>query len=186
MTCCCGQGACAVLVRCAALAGIGVLVGMAHSARVKLVGPIDAPPPVVAPGPESHAPNSTTPGTVTPAPAALGLHITLADAKRLFEEGTPFIDARPDHEYVLGTIPGSFHITPASFSTPATGNLLVFIDQAKPVVIFCTGGDCHDSENLAALLKDAGYTSLHVFTEGFPAWQSAGYEVDIPKPTGGG
>lgn len=190
MSCPCGEGVASVVVRIAALAGIGLTVGMIHSSRVRLVAPParDAAPatrtePGAAPAPQSSA--APTPGPSDPgADAPLAFHITLEQAKRLFEEGVPFIDARPDHEHAQGTIPGSHHITPGSFSTPETGRLLVFIDPDKTLVIFCSGGDCHDSENLAALMQDAGYKAVHIFTDGFPAWEKAGYEVDRPGPAG--
>jgi len=178
MACRCGSGVVSVLVRIAALAGVGIFIGGVHSTRVRLIAP---PPKQLEAPPAPPVPEGVT--------APLGPRLSLAEAKRLFDEGAPFIDARPDHEHVRGTIPGSFHITPGSFSTAQTGNMLVFIDQDKPVIIYCGGGDCHDSDNLAALLRDAGYKSLHVFTDGFPAWQAAGYEVDVPAlptPAGGG
>jgi len=184
MACRCGNGVSAVLVRVAALAGVGIVIGMVHSSQVRLVAPEPAPPPVVRP--LTPANGSVPADTHVP----LGLHIALEDARRFFDEGTPFIDARPDHEYVAGTIPGAFHITPGIFSTAEGMNILVYIDPDKPVVIFCSGGDCHDSENLAALMKDGGYKAVHIFTDGFPAWQQANYEVDVPtadtkQPAGG-
>ncbi len=170
MACCCGHGVGGVLIRIAALAGIGLTVGMVHSMRVRLVAPEPRPAPVPV--------DVETPSDGTAAP--LGFHITLEQARALFDEGRQFIDARPDHEYVLGTIPGAVHLTPGTFSTPEGANQLVYIGQDQPVVIFCSGGDCHDSENLAALMKDAGYTAIHIFTDGYPAWQSAGLETQVP------
>jgi len=191
MACCCGYGLGGVLIRIAALAGVGLVAGMVHSARVRLVAPEPRPPqdttavtPPVTPqnGGVSNPDPVDAKGTRPEAP--LGFHITLQQARKLFDDGTQFIDARPDHEYVLGTIPLSTHLTPGMFSTKEGADKLVYIGLDQDVVIFCSGGDCHDSENLAALMKDSGYTRLHIFTDGFPAWQQAGYEVDVPGTPG--
>lgn len=171
-----------VALQVLALGALGLVAGAAHSwyapVHLRLQQPVvnmsGTPSPVTPP-----------PKADTVPPATLGLHITLAQAKTLFDQGVTFIDARTDREYVLGTIPGSRHITPVSFSRPETSEVLRFLDPNQPLVVFCGGGDCHDSENLVILLQQSGYTALHIMTDGFPAWQAAGYEVQTPAPDPG-
>ena len=172
-----------------ALGALGLMAGAAHSWRtpvhlrlepsvVKMSDPV-APAPI-----PSRVEGTTAPGAGEA--AVLGLHITLVQAKALFDQGVTFIDARTDRDYLVGAIPGTQHITPAGFSRPETTEKLRFLDRSLPAVVYCGGGDCEDSENLVILLQQAGYTNLHIMTDGFPAWKAAGYEVEVPAPVGDG
>lgn len=130
-------------------------------------------------------PTTTTPGPTdktdtTAAPAAdqpLGLHINLAQARKLFEQGTPFLDARTDEEFKAGHIAGAFHLPSDAFDRQGGAEALKFLDQNAPVVIYCGGGDCHASEYVAIRLEQAGFKSYHIMTDGFATWQAAGYDT---------
>lgn len=108
-------------------------------------------------------------------PAALGLHITVAQAFELFGQGTPFIDARVKAEFDAGRILGALHNTPADGLKPDVMRLL---DPSRPVVIYCGGGDCKDSENMVILLQGMGFSRPHIMTDGYPGWVSAGHPVE--------
>ena len=184
MPCHCRAG---VLSSMCVLTAVGVLAGVVDSACRKLVDPLPETPRTGAPAQGAQpAPGDTSGPAEHAGPASpLGLDIGLADAKRFYDQGVPFLDARPDHEWVLGTISGAIHLPPAQFNTDKTNAILVAIDMQRPVVIFCAGGECDDSRNLAALMKAYGYTQLHILTDGFPAWQKAGYDVDVPTAAPG-
>lgn len=194
-----------VVVQVLAIVAVGLLAGAADSwlRPVKLSAsepgqpgagapsPAPArpdPAPPVAPGPQqatSGTPTSVTPtpGEVAPAQAApaadepLQLRITLAQARKLFERGTPFLDARTDEEFRAGHIAGAFHLPSDAFDRPGGADDLKFLDQNAPVVIYCGGGDCHASEYVAIRLEQAGFKSYHIMIDGFPAWKAAGYDV---------
>lgn len=168
-----------------ALGAVGLVAGALHSWRTPVH--LRLAPPVVtmtAEDPAVAKSGAPAPADSDPAPA-LGLHITLAQAKALFDSGATFIDARVERDYLQGTIPGSQFITPAGFSRPETTEKLRFLDTNRPLVVYCGGGDCHDSENLVILLQESGYKQLHIMTDGFPAWKDAGYEVEVPAPIPG-
>lgn len=144
----------------------------------------------------SGAPAVGTPNGATLTPAepfdveALGTHINLPQAKALFDQGFAFADAREEHERGEGWISGSVHLTPSMMTGAKLPDSFDQLDPGAAVVIYCAGGTCDASENLAILLKQAGFKKLHVFTDGFPAWKGAGYPIEnssgVESGPGGG
>ncbi|MCX5689898.1 MAG: rhodanese-like domain-containing protein, partial [Planctomycetota bacterium] len=59
----------------------------------------------------------------------------------------------------------------------ARPDALSILDPGSKIVIYCAGGDCHASHDVAIRLNALGFKSCYVLKEGFPAWQAAGYEV---------
>lgn len=115
-------------------------------------------------------------------PTALDLEIGTDDAYQLWQMGTVvFIDARPPEEYEAGHIPAAFLVPPSSLDAgrlidlidPAIGG----VDPSQRVVVYCEGGTCDASELVAYDLQDMGFTRVHIYVDGFPAWQGAGYDV---------
>ena len=47
-------------------------------------------------------------------------------------------------------------------------------DQEKPIVIYCSGGDCEDSHMLAQKLWGIQFNNIYVYKDGFPDWQRRG------------
>lgn len=161
--------------RILALAGLGVTLGAAHSWRHTVVL---AKPKSVS---ESGTKAATTPEVVkaiAQPSAGQNTDVTLAQAKAMWDEGVTFIDARPDRDFAAGRVAGAIHITPGGFSKPEAVEQLKYLDMEKPLVVYCTGGDCHDSHNLVALLEQFGFKKCHVLTDGYPAWEKAGYDID--------
>ena len=172
------------LARAGLITTIGIVAGAAHSWIVPVSVRLDASPTVdVAPAQASAGQRLAA---AQPAPAeALGAHITLAQAKSLFDSGSIFVDAREDHERSVGTIAGSVHLTASMVSSGTGADAMAMLDPAQPVVIYCAGGTCDASENLAILLRQAGFTKLHIFHDGFPAWKDAGFPVEAVSAEGG-
>jgi rhodanese-related sulfurtransferase len=156
-----------LLTRALAIIGLAVIIGAVHSLRTPVELRLRA-----ANGSESEGPSAAAAPTE---PSGPGLNITIAQAWDLFQRGVPFIDARLKKEYEQGRVMGAFHNPPAGGLRP---DVVRFLDPAQPVVIYCGGGDCKDSENLAILLRQMGFTRLHIMTDGFPAWQAAGHPVE--------
>ena len=107
--------------------------------------------------------------------------IDLNTARRLFEAGAAdFIDARPAAEYEAGHIEGAMLITPDMLreGVPAA---IDFLMPDRPIVVYCGGGDCHDSHLVVERLQSLfNFTRTHVFTGGYPEWEAAG----LPTRTG--
>lgn len=110
-------------------------------------------------------------------------HISVARAYELWEEGMPFVDARTDAERVVGTIEGAFHLETLHFVNRMEGPILDQLEPAFPVVVFCAGGDCDASENVAQRLIGRGYIEVYIMHDGFGAWKAAGHPTE---PVGGG
>jgi rhodanese-related sulfurtransferase len=192
-----------LISRALALIGLGLLIGAADSwirpvqlrlnpqASTETKTPaIDGSKPIDAMTPT--APSHTgTPAGATPEqqPAAtgassaasteaLGLEITLAQSKALFDEGVMFIDARIDSEYAVDRVSGAIHLTTAMFSGSEPPAALAILDPTRPVVIYCTGGDCDASHSVGIRLQQLGFEKIHIMVDGLPGWKNAGYPVD--------
>lgn len=97
--------------------------------------------------------------------------LTLEDAKlyqeyAAGEQGVVFLDARSEKLYRAGHIPGS-HLCHHYQQDRYIPDLLPMMREADIVVIYCAGGDCEDSIQLATDL---------VYTHGLPLELMAIYE----------
>lgn len=96
------------------------------------------------------------------------------EARKLIDEGAQLIDVRADHEWEAGRIAGAKHL-PLPELPQRTGE----IDQDKPVVIYCRGGN--RSSMATAALTEAGFDAVKL-SEGIVGWS----EADLPlEPEGG-
>lgn len=202
---------CLLAQRILAIIGLGVIIGAADSwirpttISLKLESPAAANPssqeprmpkpaqPVPAQTPASDGskpaaevkgaePTSSATPSPTVAPKPLGLMISAEEAKKLFDDGAVFLDARIESEFKAGHVPQAFHLNSSTFGTPAAADAMKALDPSQPAVIYCGGGDCDASKNLAILLQGAGFTKLHIFEAGFPDWEKHGYPVEKEKP----
>lgn len=91
-----------------------------------------------------------------------------------------FIDARDEDNYQEGHVPGAYELDPYHPDKKLATVLLV-CQAAEQIVVYCTGGDCEDSDSAAILLRDAGVPGpkIFVFAGGFTAWQAARFPVEI-------
>jgi rhodanese-related sulfurtransferase len=157
-------------------------------ASIKSPNPKSWPAPAPS-GAEGEKPAPTNPGgTDTPTPGVPQgaiRDITVGEAKEWYDKGAVFLDARPRKDSEReGRIPGSQLLGPGDVDRSPPPAILDALDPEQEVVIYCIGGDCHDSHNLATLLEARGFTKLLVLVDGFPGWVSAGYEVDrSPLPS---
>ena len=94
---------------------------------------------------------------------------------------TLILDARPSLIYEQGHVPGALNLSRQDFARdyrrlgptlkPATDN---------PIIVYCAGGDCHDSKLVANALLTLGFSKVSVFTGGWEAWSAA----KLPATTG--
>lgn len=185
---------CLLFQRILAIVGLGVIIGAADSwlrpttLELTLKSPVaqqalSASTSATPSGPASSGATSET-GTAPSVAAArtvdapLDTMIDVASAKLLFDRGVVFLDARITEEFRAGHVPQAFHMTSATFNTPLAADAMNALDPAEPIVIYCGGGDCDASKNLAILLQGAGFTRIHIFEAGFPAWVEAGHPVE--------
>lgn len=111
-------------------------------------------------------------------------YISVERAFQYWEEGMPFVDARTDHEREVGTIEGAVHLETRDFLPGGRVEpILAQLDRSFPVIVFCAGGECDASENVAQRLIGRGFTEVYIMHEGFGAWEAAGHPT---QPVGGG
>lgn len=194
--------------RSLAIIGLGCVIGAADSwlrptvitlkenaiapAMVRGAAPSDVTPAHGEPGRPAaaqHASGETKPSEQLkdeaakqkqPAPdaAPLGLMIDSKAAKVLFDQGVVFLDARIQKEYDEGHIPQAFLLNSSMFGTSAADEAMKVMDASQPVVIYCGGGDCDASKNVAILLQQAGFKQLHIIEHGYPEWKQLGYPIE--------
>jgi rhodanese-related sulfurtransferase len=91
------------------------------------------------------------------------------------------LDARPSVFFEQGHVPGALNLARDDFArdyrrlSPA---LKATTD--KPIIVYCSGGECHDSRLVANALLTLGFSDVRVFTGGWEEWQAAG----LPTATG--
>ena len=98
------------------------------------------------------------------------------DALVLYDEGIHlFIDTRVQPEGAFETVPGAFFIREASFDD----DLLEYFEfmTTDDYLILFGDGDLFPVSNLAARLKERGYTNLLILKGGLGAWKNAGGEI---------
>ena len=141
-----------------------------------------------APAPASVAPAAVSaaakPADAPPAPPLPvipdlkePLEVKLATVKQFFDaRAAVIVDARTPEEYAAGHIQGAVSLP---FDDVARDQSLLrrFDAGGKPTIVYCGGGDCELSRDLAGLLLDAGQKKMLVYMGGYPEWEQAGYPV---------
>jgi rhodanese-related sulfurtransferase len=104
-----------------------------------------------------------------------------------FQDGLAiFVDARRGKHFEPGHIPGARSLSP--WEGDHDERLEAFMnaeaESGRPVVIYCTGGDCEDSHAVGERLREAGFQEVMILRAGFPGWKKAGHPVETgPEKT---
>lgn len=108
----------------------------------------------------------------------------LSQVKRFFDaEAALFVDAREAEEYGEGHIRGAVSI-PYDVAAGEPQLLESLDSRGGPIVVYCGGGACELSMNLAYELIYAGHRRVLIYTGGYPEWVEAGYPVASGEPVG--
>jgi len=129
--------------------------------------------------PAQAAPGSPPKAAKTPRADALpspGQALSPRQAQRLLATGAVAVDARRPEDYALGHLPGavSLPVEEFDFYFPRSQARL---HPDSPLVIYCGGGECTLSHELADALTQMGFRQVHVLTGGIDAWRAAGLRV---------
>jgi rhodanese-related sulfurtransferase len=76
-----------------------------------------------------------------------------------------FIDARDEEHYLGGHVPGAYEFDPY-YPEKYFPAVLPVCRAAEQIVVYCSSGDCDDSQKAALLLRDMGLTSQKIFVYG--------------------
>jgi rhodanese-related sulfurtransferase len=107
--------------------------------------------------------------------------ITLNEAEDLwFNQQAIILDSRSEAEFAEGHIPGALSIPLEKIKTDDLA-IISQLPQDKPLMIYCEGGDCLTSLNLARILYQRGFLDLRVFSGGWKEWMAAGLPTERAK-----
>jgi rhodanese-related sulfurtransferase len=123
----------------------------------------------------------------TPATLKGAALVGAQDVVKLQASGATVIDSRVASEYSEGHIKGAISVPyreksakDASFDASqdewALGKLPA--DKSASIVIYCNGPECWKSYKSSVAAIKAGYSNIHWFREGFPAWKAAGLAIE--------
>lgn len=107
------------------------------------------------------------------------LGVSTKKTKEIFDRKVAaFIDARRSDQFAKGHIPGSINI----YATEFAENIpkVASIPKDKLIVVYCDGGLCELSHELANELITFGFKKVVVYTGGWEEWSKTNY----PKTTG--
>jgi rhodanese-related sulfurtransferase len=103
--------------------------------------------------------------------------IEITEAIALYKQGFLFVDARSKDDYLQGHIKGAVSLSVENFQE-LIGAFSKQVPETTTLVTYCTGRECSDSHDLAEELIRAGYTSVRIFIDGYPLWESQGLPVE--------
>lgn len=96
--------------------------------------------------------------------------IDFEQMKTLYQKpGVIVLDARPKDFFEMEHIPGAQSL-PAGVSEDRLTDALKDVPKDGPIIIYCEGGACHDSLDLAAKVTQAGWTNVAVYFGGIMEW----------------
>jgi len=94
---------------------------------------------------------------------------------------TLILDARPSFFYKQGHVPGALNLARDNFAADyRTLAPTIKSHMDKPVIVYCSGGACHDSKLVANALLSLGFENVSVYTGGWDEWSSQ----NLPVATG--
>jgi rhodanese-related sulfurtransferase len=110
------------------------------------------------------------------------IELAYADVAALHGANALFLDARRSSIYEGGHIAGArpFSVWESDIDDKVNKLFEERSDpssQAKPIVVYCSGGECEDSHMLAQKLWGIQFNNVYVYKDGFPDWQKHGAAV---------
>ena len=109
-----------------------------------------------------------------------------AAIEKLLASGARYIDTRTDEEFKRGHVPGAVLVPYVEKSAkdpgydPAQDQFEVQrlgADKSQPLIFACNGAECWKSFKASRAAVQAGYTNVHWFRTGFPAWRDSGRKI---------
>ncbi len=108
--------------------------------------------------------------------AEFPIEVDLDRTRSLFDRGIILLDARDKEEFLEGHIRGA-RSTPYNAIAGDLELMEELASHPEPVLVYCGGGNCELSMDLAFELISNGHSRVLVFMGGYAAWDEAGYPV---------
>jgi len=101
--------------------------------------------------------------------------ISLDDFRQYVDKKDGLIlDARPEIFHRLGHVPGALSFPREDFDAAyAKLRPVLEKDKTQPLLVYCAGGECEDSQMVADGLSKLGYRRVFVFKGGWDEWDAA-------------
>lgn len=99
--------------------------------------------------------------------------VSATQARQRMQAGALFLDARPFEFYKMGHIPGALSLPEDSFAA-SFARLEPQLRSRFDIVVYCSGFGCEASHLVSRALKQRGIPAA-ILSEGWPAWQEAGF-----------
>lgn len=119
--------------------------------------------------PTSNSPNSQTKAQSSP-PSSKPLEVKYEQVLRLTKDADVlFLDARKEHEFEEGHIPGAKNLNVMEFDKHVPD--IIALPRDKRIVVYCGGGLCELSHDLANNLIAFGFTRVFIYLGGYEDWK---------------
>ena len=103
--------------------------------------------------------------------------IDLPTTRTMVDAGETIIfDARAMKDFKAGHLPGA--LPWPSKQKLEHADAYGFLTPQMSVLVYCTGGECDESRQVAEVIKQMGVTNIYIFVDGYRAWTQAGYAVE--------
>ena len=85
------------------------------------------------------------------------------------------LDARDSLYYRQGHVPGALNLSRDNFGRDYLHlRSMLEKDKKRPIIVYCSGGTCHDSKMVAQALLSLGFTNVRIFPGGWEQWAADG------------
>ena len=117
---------------------------------------------------------------VGPGPAAVANSLSVPEALGAAGQGALWLDARPADAFARGHAPGALPLTEDHWGDQL-GGVLERWEPTTRIIVYCDGGDCRASEQVAARLRDAGIDGPVFILRGGWAELEAALKAEAPR-----
>lgn len=83
------------------------------------------------------------------------------------------IDAREDHDWNEARLVRAIHV-PSSAVYDNMEKVMNMVPQQEMIIVYCGGGECEASKNVAVVLRDYGFSNVWVYENGWEEIESSG------------
>lgn len=115
-------------------------------------------------------------GDVSPKTVDGATTVDTAQARELFDNEALFVDVRKNSDWDAGRIPGAVHLELKKVFSEET--LSAEAKKDEQIVIYCNGESCMRSSEGSVKAVGWGFSKIHYYRDGFPAWKAAANPVE--------
>ena len=120
-------------------------------------------------------------GDAIPEISTNALQDALKDARVVVLDARPFDEFAKSHIPGARTVPGLPGLSASKYTADANEVRKLVPDLTTPLLVYCNGMYCGRSKRFGAELRKLGYTSVHRYQLGIPAWRALGGVTQVEK-----